>query len=114
MGILLDFDSSAISEESMATVRVKLEANGRVLLPAEVRRMLGVSPGDTLLLDVDANGIRLWTQAMAIRALQEAVAAHVPSGVSLVNELLQMRRDDAARLDAAGSAAVPRARRGRK
>ena len=98
----------------MATVRVKLEANGRVLLPAEVRRLLGVSPGDMLLLDVDSNGIHLWTQAMAVRALQEAVAAKVPTGVSLVNELLQMRREEAARLDAAGSAPLPRTRRGRK
>ena len=48
MGVLLDFDSSARSEESVATMRVKLEANGRVLLPVEIRRQLGVSPGDTV------------------------------------------------------------------
>lgn len=98
----------------MAAMRVKLEANGRVLLPAEVRRQLGVSPGDTLLLDVDANGIHLWTQAMAIRALQEAVAVAVPAGVSLVDELLQMRREEAARLHPVDKAPLRKVRRGAK
>ena len=114
MRVLLDSDSSARREEFVATMRVKLEANGRVLLPAEVRRQLGVSPGDTLLLDVDESGIHLWTQAMAIRALQEAVAAQVPAGVSLVDELLQMRRVEAARLHAVDSTPLPRVRRGTK
>ncbi len=95
-------------------MRVRLEANGRVLLPAEVRRRLGVSPGDTLLLDVDATGIHLWTLAMAIRALQDAVAAQVPAGVSLVDDLLQMRRAESAKLETAGSAPLPKVRRGAK
>ncbi len=112
MKIMLDFDHSARYEAYMAPVKVKLEANGRVLLPADVRRKLGVAAGDTLLLDVDDSGLHLWTQTMAIRALQETVAAKVPAGVSLVEDLLEMRRDEAARLDVVDSALLRRARRG--
>ena len=76
------------------------------------RRRFGVSPGDTLLLDVDTNGIHVRTQARAIRALQEAVEAKVPARVSLVDALLEMRREEAARPDAVDSAPLPRARCG--
>lgn len=114
MRMLLDFATSASRGAFMASVKVKLEANGRILLPADVRRKLGIVSGDTLLLDVDDNGIRLWTQAMAIRALQEAVAAKVPAGVSLVDELLEMRRKEGARLDAVDSAPLRRAGRDTK
>ena len=71
-------------------------------------------PRGRLLLDVYANAIPLWTQAMAIRTLQEAIAAHVSVGVSLVDELLQMHGEEAPRLEAVGSALVARVRRGTK
>lgn len=83
----------------MAPIEVKLEANGRVLLPADVRRKLGVQPGDTLLLDVSDNGILLWTRDMAGLGLQELVSRSVPAGVSLVDELKRMRHADDATLD---------------
>ena len=50
---LLVFGITDRTGDAVATVEVKLEANGRVLLPADVRRKLGIQPGDTLLLDVD-------------------------------------------------------------
>ena len=58
----------------MAPIEVKVEANGRILIPADVRRQLGVQPGDVLLLGVGDDGVRLWTRAMAARDLQALVS----------------------------------------
>lgn len=58
----------------MTPIEVKVEANGRILIPANVRRQLGVQPGDVLLLGVSHDGVRLWTRAMAARDLQALVA----------------------------------------
>lgn len=91
---LLDFCIPARPGDIMAPVEVKLEANGRVLLPAEVRRKLDIKPGDTLMLDVRADGILLWTRAMAARDLQAAVSRSVPAAASLVGELSELRRTE--------------------
>ena len=85
----------------MPITEVKLESNGRVLLPADVCRALGVEGGDTLLLEVREDGAHLWTRAMAAKSLQDAVARCVPAGVSLVEELRAMRQHDEATLSPA-------------
>ena len=84
-------------------VEVKLESNGRVLLPADVRRKLDIKPGDTLMLDVGDDGIHLWTRAMAARDLQTAVSRAVTDGVSLVSELRGLRQVEEASLASRGS-----------
>ena len=82
--VLLDSGLTDRTGDVVATVEVKLEANGRVLLPADVRRKLGIQPGDTLLLDVNDGGILLWTREMAARGLKDLVSRSVPAETSLV------------------------------
>ena len=76
----------------MAPIEVKLEANGRILLPADVRRQLGVRPGDVLLLDVCDDGVRLWTRAMAARELQALAPRTADSVGEQGAELSRLRR----------------------
>ncbi|MES2177026.1 MAG: AbrB/MazE/SpoVT family DNA-binding domain-containing protein [Gemmatimonadota bacterium] len=98
----------------MPPVEVRLEANGRVLLPAEVRHRLGLKPGDTLLLDVTADGILLWTREMAARELQAAVSRALPQNVSLLDELKALRRAEDRSLDVAATVAPTVRRRGKR
>jgi AbrB family looped-hinge helix DNA binding protein len=37
----------------------KLTSKGQITVPIEVRRMLGVRPGDRLLFETDSNGIHI-------------------------------------------------------
>jgi AbrB family looped-hinge helix DNA binding protein len=97
--VLLDFGITDRTGDVVPTVEVKVETNGRVLLPADVRRKLGVQPGDTLLLDVTDDGILLWTREMAARGLRDLVSRSVPAKTSLVDELSRMRRVEEATLD---------------
>jgi hypothetical protein len=48
-------------------------------------------------LDVDAGELRVRSFDAAIRRAQELVAEYVPAGVSLADELIRDRREEAAR-----------------
>jgi AbrB family looped-hinge helix DNA binding protein len=76
---------------------VKLGANGRVVIPAEYRKALGLSEGDDLLLRLEDGELRLSSRAAAIRRAQAIVRRRVPEGVSLSGELIEERRAEAER-----------------
>ncbi len=60
---------------------VKVIANGRIGLPAPVRKKLGLVDGDTLILEENERGITLRTMAQSIaeaQALTRKYTAHLP------------------------------------
>ena len=79
------------------TLTARLEKNGRILLPAAVRKQLGVKPGDQLLLHVSDDGVHLTTLPMAVRRVQEELRRYVPRGASLADEVIAMRRAEVER-----------------
>jgi AbrB family looped-hinge helix DNA binding protein len=76
-------------------VPVHLGAKGRVVLPASIRRALGLNQGAELLVRVEGDGIVLEPRGAALRRLRSFFDG-VPSGTSLVDEILAERRRDAA------------------
>ena len=83
----------------MPTYKTKIERNGRLLLPAAVRRQLGIQPGDEVLLQVEDGAVRITTTEAAVRQMQHDFRAKIPDGVSVVDELIAWRREQAARDD---------------
>jgi AbrB family looped-hinge helix DNA binding protein len=77
--------------------RVRVDTAGRVVVPAELRQKLGIEPGSDLLLSTDDSGIHLQTFAQAVRAVQEAFAPYRVPGVSVVDELIREREEEARR-----------------
>ena len=76
----------------MQATKTQLGKNGRVVIPAQYRKALGISEGDELLVTLDQGMIRISTQRAAIQRVQESVRRYVPRGRSLVDELIQERR----------------------
>lgn len=74
---------------------IRVGERGRVVLPAPLRRELGVNDGDQLLLVLDDEGLRVVKASDAAAAGRGMFADD--SGRSLVDELLDERRDDARR-----------------
>ena len=81
----------------MQTVTAKLGKSGRLVLPIQFRRALGVEPGDELILALDEGELRIFTRGEAIRRAQKLVRRYIPSDRSLVDELIQERRAESAR-----------------
>lgn len=74
---------------------VVLGQQGRLVIPADVRGLLGLQPGDRLHLHADAQRLVLERADGAVKALR-ALGKALPPGRSLVDELLAERRDEAA------------------
>lgn len=74
--------------------RVKLGQQGRLVIPADLRKELGVNPGEDLVAFVENDRLIIQTREQTLRELREMVA-HVD--VSLADELTRERRAEAAR-----------------
>ncbi|MEK7849028.1 MAG: AbrB/MazE/SpoVT family DNA-binding domain-containing protein [Chloroflexota bacterium] len=81
----------------MLEVKTRMGAGGRVVIPAGYRRTLGLKPGDEVMLLLEEGEVRLLTPQRAVQRAQALVRRYIPEGRSLVEELLQQRREEAAR-----------------
>ncbi len=78
-------------------IRVQIGPKGRVVLPAPIRRQLGLAEGTELMARIEGDGIVLEPRSVAVSRLQALVRAAVPEGVGLVDELLADRKAEARR-----------------
>ena len=81
----------------MSEARIRINENGRVVIPASVRTALGIQPGDELVMRVEEDEIRITTLKRRIERAQNHVRKFAKPGASLVDELIAMRREAANR-----------------
>ena len=74
----------------------RLGDQGRLVIPASARHALGLRPGDVLSVRVEADHLVL-EQRAAVLARLRARFAMVPNTVSLADELVAERREEARR-----------------
>ena len=79
----------------MDTQKVKVTKGGNLVIPESFRSALGIATGDTLIMEMDAGGLRLRSVAAAIRDVQAQVRALNPTGRVLSEELIAERRREA-------------------
>jgi AbrB family looped-hinge helix DNA binding protein len=75
----------------------RINENGRVVIPAAFRRALGIQSGDTVVLRIENDELRITTLRQRLAKAQQIVRKHVPSTISLVDELIAERREAARR-----------------
>ncbi len=81
----------------MEQTATRVDRHGRVVIPAEYRRALGLREGDRVMVQLDDGVLRILTHARAIRKVQEALAPYFAGKPSPVDELIAERRAEAAR-----------------
>jgi AbrB family looped-hinge helix DNA binding protein len=75
-----------------------LSAEGRVVVPASIRKALGLEPGTILTFRVEGNDVMLTTREAAIAKLKKMFAeVRTDSGTLLSDELIAERHAEAAR-----------------
>jgi AbrB family looped-hinge helix DNA binding protein len=87
-------NSNAIDEK---VVTARLSENGRIVIPAEIRQKLELSPGDTVLLSVEGYVLKIEPQRARIRRVQESMRQFLPPDRVLSDELIADRREEARR-----------------
>jgi antitoxin PrlF len=75
--------------------RTRMGEKGRIVIPAEMRKALGMDAGGTLDLRVEDGELRISTLRARIRRVQERARKIIPPGVSLSEELSAERREAA-------------------
>ncbi len=78
-------------------IPVTVGPKGRVVVPAQIRQLLGIGEGTELMARVEGGGVVLEPRSAAIDRLQALVRASVGADVSLVDELIAERRAEARR-----------------
>jgi len=100
MSYITNMSLIAISHENVTdqyNVRSKLNENGRIVIPAEIRSKMGIKPGDTLFLTLEGDILKVESQLARIRRIQESLRALIPGNRLLSDELIADRREEARR-----------------
>jgi AbrB family looped-hinge helix DNA binding protein len=74
---------------------VKLSEGGRVVVPAKIRKALGLKEGDRVLWELGDGEARVTTRREQLHRAQAMISRHVPTNVSPVDELVAERRSEA-------------------
>ena len=74
-------------------IRLRVNENGRVIIPASFRKALGINVGDELVLRIEDNELRITTLKRRLQRAQSLVRKHVKPGTSLADELIAERRE---------------------
>lgn len=76
---------------------LKVDASGRIVLPAEARQRNHIAEGDTVIITEDAEGLHIKTRDKVLSDAQAYFAKLAPAGVSLSQEILKDRRSESER-----------------
>lgn len=77
--------------------RTRIGAGGRIVIPAEIRRELGMKEGEPVVMRVENGELRIWTIDEAIRRVQERAKPYIIPGRLASDELIAERRAEVAR-----------------
>jgi len=78
----------------MTTVKTHLTQGGRIVIPADYRKALGLKPGDDVVLVLEGKEVRLVTPHQAVKRAQLLVRQYVSKGRALGDDLIKDRRQE--------------------
>ena len=70
----------------MTRLVTRVSEGGRVVIPAQYRKALGLNPGDEVVLLLEEGGIRILTPREAARRAQAVVRSYIAAGGRLAAE----------------------------
>jgi AbrB family looped-hinge helix DNA binding protein len=85
-------------------------SGGRLVIPAEIRRELGLKEGEPVVMRVEDGELRILSFREVLRRVQESMRPYIVPGQSVVDELIAERRAENARDEAEAREVEARAR----
>jgi AbrB family looped-hinge helix DNA binding protein len=73
-------------------IRMRVNQNGRVVIPANFRRALGIKAGDEVLLRIENDELRITTLKRRLEKAQRLVRKYIKPARALADELIAERR----------------------
>lgn len=83
----------------MATYTTRMEKSGRILVPVEVRRQLGLSEGATVIVKVHetSGALEIKSRLQVLDEVRKRLREYIPAGSDLAGELIREREAEAER-----------------
>lgn len=78
----------------MRVMQVKLGKAGRLVIPADYRKVLGLRAGDQVVVQLDGDHLQVFTLRQAVHYAQGIVRQYVKSDRSLADELVRERHQE--------------------
>jgi len=75
---------------------VVLGESGRIVLPAAIRKQLGLKVGDRLTVTSEGGAIRILSRKMALESIRAGIVKQRGSLTGILDEFLAERREEAA------------------
>ena len=77
--------------------KTRIGKNGRIILPVRLCRALDIQAGDEIMMRLENGSIRLIPLRQAVSLAQKTIGRYAPEGTSLVEALIERRREEAGR-----------------
>ena len=90
-------ESAGVFAEAAAVARVKVGPDGRILIPAEMRRAAGFEAGSTVIVTLDGQTLQVETPLAQVRKVQALLAPLKRPGIDEVDAFIAEKRAEAAR-----------------
>jgi bifunctional DNA-binding transcriptional regulator/antitoxin component of YhaV-PrlF toxin-antitoxin module len=81
--------------QSATIIPANMGEKSRVVIPAEVKKVLGLSDKGPLQFCIRGNEVHITTRYSRLRRAQEEIRKLIPADVSLADELIAERREAA-------------------
>lgn len=81
----------------MSAETVTLGESGRIVLPASIRKELGLVAGDRLTVLSDGHEIRILSRKMALASIRAGIVQQRGTLDGILDEFLDEKREEAAR-----------------
>ena len=81
-------------------IRTHIDNNGRLLIPAELRKKLNLKSGSPVVIRVINNEIKIISISEVISEVRDLVRKYIPKGANLSAELRTMRDEEFAKENA--------------
>lgn len=86
-----------LAKNPMSDISTQITSGGRIVIPAELRRALGLKDGDEVLIRLEGGELRISTRRERLERARALVRARFAPGRSLADELIGERRAEADR-----------------
>lgn len=78
----------------MLSQRVKIDGNGRIVIPAALRKVLNIDIGEDLIISIKDDSINISSKKKALSRLREKAQKLKKPGQNMVDEFLKFRKED--------------------
>jgi AbrB family looped-hinge helix DNA binding protein len=87
------------SDSGPLTAHTRINANGRIVIPAAMREKLGLRKDDSIVMEIEDGVLRIESYLSRIRRIQAEFAHLAPDGGPLASDDLVMERRQEAQLE---------------